>query len=107
MKFKAGDKVWIDVCENPIVPVGSWPGVVIDLCPFFGPGLWIVDIEGFEPPPGDAFVSNERYMRPRFDPPPQQEPKREAVGSWDQCVWKPEGVSSWDQCVWKPEGVTA
>jgi hypothetical protein len=92
MKFKPGDKVWVDNGPGGMFAPGTYAGVLIRPSDTYAPPCWVLDIEGISPPPGTTLSAPEAALRPRFDPPPEQEPKREAVGSWDQCVWKPEGV---------------
>lgn len=94
MKFKPGDKVWIDCDGTGFLPQGTYAGVALEEDPMWlcgdGSPLWRVDFEGYVPPPGvEAFLASPRNMRPRFDPPEQKEPRREATGTWGSCVWKP------------------
>ena len=88
MNFKPGDKVWvITLFALPgDLPVGTSAGVIIEPSPI-GVGGWRLVIEGY--PAWDTWCAHQNCLRPRHDPPPQQEPKREATGSWDHCVWKP------------------
>ena len=96
MKFKPGYKVWVHIRggDGAILQPGDYRGVVtaerceVSRCWFNAPGYWIVDVEGHFL--GNNFHAHENSLSPRDDPPAQQEPKREATGKWDSCVWKPE-----------------
>lgn len=101
MKFKPGDKVWIDSRIPSRVgdmPAGTYAAVVIGYeGSFMTTGgytdeFWEVSLEGLTLPPRHRAFSSESIMRHRDDPPPQQEPKRDKVGSWDSCVWRPKKV---------------
>lgn len=92
MNFKVGDRVWIDNPKQPsgsrqIYPPGIYPATIVELAPvrFWGDTCWWCDAEAL----GGKVGVPEGIMRPRYDPPPQQEPKHESVGNWDSCVWKP------------------
>lgn len=96
MKFKPGDKVWMLVIggDSSIIAPGNYAAAIAashcsaPSCWFNGqPGYWVVDVEGHYM--GGNFHAHENCLIPRDDPPPAQEPKREATGQWDSCVWKP------------------
>lgn len=99
MKFKPGDKVWLCVKDDTI-GIGLYPGrhaaVIISQqcdsiwCPWNVEGHWVVDVEGRDF--GAPFHAHEKALTPRDDPPSQQEPKREELGSWDDCEWRPATV---------------
>jgi hypothetical protein len=95
MKFKPGDKVWV---HNPggECPPGTYAAVVTEVVPVdvsYGDGtdVWwrILCAELLHC--GSA-MAPESIMTPRDDPPPAKEPKREEVGSWDDCEWRPHPV---------------
>lgn len=79
-----GQKVWFE-CRDGAIPDGTYPAIVV--APYVAPneGWWAVEIEGLW---GVRFA-HQKALSPRDDPPPQQEPKREDVGSWNGCVWQP------------------
>lgn len=97
MKFKPGDKVWVNVLggDGSILAPGSYAAVIaashcsVPSCWFNSqPGYWVVDVEGHDF--GGNFHAHENSLTRRDDPPAQEEPKREATGNWDSCVWKPK-----------------
>lgn len=101
MKFKPGDKVWVDHPGCEWIPRGTHAAIIV--CEANWGGLrirdtdgtpyWTVDIEGVAlRSDGSPWAAPERIMYPRDDPPPQQEPKREELGSWDDCEWRPATV---------------
>lgn len=93
MNFKPGDKVWIIVPgECSYLQPGLYAGVCVRPEYGYAPGCWVVDIEGHYPPLGKEFASQEQYMERRDDPPPQQAPKRDEVGDWELCPWRPVSV---------------
>lgn len=97
MRFKPGDKVWLHVIADwRMMPpewkpsrldIGRHPAVILG---YLDSEIAELDVEGYTPPQGsDGTFAHESLLLPRDDPPPQQESKRDAVGSWDHCVWKP------------------
>lgn len=86
-----GQKVWIVEDGNgDCLPAGAHAAVVIAPNRDWGePGWWDVHLEDWpNHPKGQS--AHERRMQPRGDdPPPQREPKREQIGSWDGCGWQP------------------
>jgi len=90
--FKPGDKVWIDN-QGPVpFPAGTYAGVLIRPS-WVGSSWWDVALEDESPLAYEdaCFMANEQIMRHRDDPAPQQEPeqRRELLGSWDKCHWRP------------------
>lgn len=83
-----GQKVWI-VNSGGDLPAGVYAAVALSPNPTFTePGWWnieLVDIPNY----ANGQSAHQDRMCPRDDPPPQQEPIREQIGSWDGCVWKP------------------
>lgn len=66
MNFKPGDKVWI-TNDGGEFAAGTYAGVLIEpvTYPWYGPGWWMVDIDGL--PAGT--VAHEKKLRRRYDPP--------------------------------------
>lgn len=96
MKFKPGDKVWVHSSEGGEFPNGEFEGVVTrynnDL---FDPGYpYLVDVPACPYPwPGGRteieWVCQECDLRPRGD----DKIKRQELGEWDLCPWRPERVT--------------
>lgn len=93
MNFKPGDKVWIRNVDADVaagdVPVGIWAGRILGpSSSYFPEGWYQVHIEGW-PPAGALSSYNAFYLYIWPRDPPQKEPKREELGSWDGCGWRP------------------
>lgn len=85
-----GQKVWVENSGGN-VPAGVYAAIVLGPNPSIGEGWWRIDLENYPNHPyGQS--AHQQQMRPRDDPPPQQEPKREQMGDWDSCEWKPNPV---------------
>lgn len=99
MNFKPGDKVWVHHQGDEYLSTGTYAAVILGPCrqPSWDhpPCPWYsVDVPDFPPPPGfKGTCSPERSLTPRFDPPPQQEPKQQREPTWDDIErlvqWRP------------------
>lgn len=79
-----GQKVWFECRGGKQLADGVYAAIAIT--PWMTDrGWWAIEIEG-DPWPRFA---HQDFLRPRDDPPPQREPKREQIGSWDGCGWQP------------------
>ena len=83
-----GQKVWVENSGGHF-PAGTYAAVAIRPNDAMPPGWWKIEFEDIPNYPLLGQSAHQQQMRPRDDSPPQQEPKREAVGNWDACVWKP------------------
>lgn len=103
MKFKPGDKVWIHVpAGSPGVLCGTLAGVILGRCSeadcrYAYLDYWLVDIPEHPTAADRPCHAHEGILSPRDDPPPQQERKREEVGSWDLCPWQPALELMWSE----------